>query len=170
MSSPRVFIVDVDGVMTTGQFLYSSRGKAFKIFGPDDSEALSLLRRHLEVRFVSSDKRGFKISRARIVRDMGFQLDLVDTFERSEWIGAKFRLEEVVYMGDGIFDHLVMEKVLYAIAPQNGDALAKLTADYVTERAGGDRAVSEACLHISEKFFNSDRNGTLDSNNLRSSK
>ena len=29
----KVFILDVDGVMTTGQFLYSEAGKQMKIFG-----------------------------------------------------------------------------------------------------------------------------------------
>ena len=28
---PRVFILDVDGVMTTGQFLYTAEGKAMKV-------------------------------------------------------------------------------------------------------------------------------------------
>ena len=31
-------IIDIDGVMTTGQFLYSEKGKAFKVFGPHDSD------------------------------------------------------------------------------------------------------------------------------------
>ena len=30
---PKIFLLDVDGVMTNGQFLYSSKGKSFKIFG-----------------------------------------------------------------------------------------------------------------------------------------
>ena len=41
---PKIFLLDVDGVMTNGQFLYSSKGKSFKIFGPDDHDGLSLLK------------------------------------------------------------------------------------------------------------------------------
>jgi len=44
MCKPTCFILDVDGVMTTGHFFYSAKGKAMKIFGPDDNDGLSLLK------------------------------------------------------------------------------------------------------------------------------
>jgi 3-deoxy-D-manno-octulosonate 8-phosphate phosphatase (KDO 8-P phosphatase) len=147
------FILDVDGVMTTGQFLYTADGKAMKVFGPDDNDGLSLLRPYIEVRFVTGDQKGYAISSKRIVDDMKFPLDLVSTIRRVEWIEERYPLQEVIYMGDGLFDHYVMRKVGYAIAPANADALAKAQADYVTTRMGGDRAVAEACLHVLEKFF-----------------
>lgn len=147
------FILDVDGVLTTGQFLYTAEGKAMKVFGPDDNDALALLVPHLEVRFISGDKKGFPISRRRIVDDMHFPLDLVSTVHRAQWIAERYPLDRVIYMGDGIFDHHVMGKVGYAIAPSNADRTCKALADYVTERAGGDRAVAEACLHVLGKFF-----------------
>jgi 3-deoxy-D-manno-octulosonate 8-phosphate phosphatase (KDO 8-P phosphatase) len=150
---PTCFILDVDGVMTTGHFLYSAEGKMMKIFGPDDNDGLSLLNGNLEIRFITGDKKGLPISRKRIVDDMKFPLDVVSTIRRVDWIGERYPLDEVIYMGDGIFDHYVMRDVAYAISPANGDRLAKQYADFVTERSGGDRAVAEACLHIMEKFF-----------------
>lgn len=150
---PKCFILDVDGVLTTGHFIYTEDGKKMKIFGPDDNDALSLLRGNLEIRFVTGDKKGFSISKKRIVDDMGYQLDLVSTIERVEWIEARYALEDVIYMGDGIFDHYVMGKVGYSIAPKNADILAKSSSNFVTERSGGDRAVAEASLHILSKFF-----------------
>lgn len=57
-----VLILDVDGVMTTGHFIYSETGKFLKIFGPDDNDALGLLNPHIEIRFVTGDKKGFAIS------------------------------------------------------------------------------------------------------------
>lgn len=47
---PRVFILDVDGVLTTGQFFYSTEGKVYKVFGPDDNDALSLLSKFIDIR------------------------------------------------------------------------------------------------------------------------
>jgi len=84
---------------------------------------------------------------------MKFQLDLVSTIHRVEWIKERYNLAEVIYMGDGIFDHYVMQRVGYSIAPANADKLTASQANYVTKRSGGDRAVAEACLHILEKFF-----------------
>jgi len=149
----RVFLLDVDGVMTTGQFFYTDEGKTMKVFGADDNDALSLLKSHLEIRFITGDKKGFPISKRRIVEDMGYPLDIVSTIKRIDWIQNLYPVKDVIYMGDGIFDHYVMKEVGYAIAPANADKLAKQHAHYVTERSGGDRAVAEACLHIMEKFF-----------------
>ncbi len=149
----KVFILDTDGVITTGQFFYTAEGKAMKVFGPDDNDALSLLKPYLETRFVTGDKKGYPISKKRISDDMKFQLDLVSTIHRVEWIKKRYNLAEVIYMGDGIFDHYVMQRVGYSIAPANADKLTASQANYVTKRSGGDRAVAEACLHILEEFF-----------------
>ena len=149
----KFFILDVDGVLTTGHFLYSEKGKLMKIFGPDDNDGLSLLKPYLRIRFVTGDRKGFSISQKRIVDDMGFELDLVSTIRRIDWIKELYNPEEVIYMGDGIFDHYVMSEVGYSIAPANADSNAKRAADFVTERKGGDRAVAEASIHILEKFF-----------------
>ena len=150
---PLVFILDVDGVMTTGQFLYTAEGKAMKVFGADDNDALALLNRFIEIRFVTGDRKGLPISMKRIVDDMHFALDLVSTFHRIDWIAERYDPGRVIYMGDGIFDHYVMKHVAYAIAPANADKNAKQHAHFITERTGGDRSVAEACLHIMDRFF-----------------
>lgn len=163
---PRVFIIDVDGVMTTGQFFYSESGKQMKVFGPDDNDGLRLLNPHIEIRFVTGDRKGFSISNKRIKEDMNFNLDLVSTIKRIDWIKERYSPENVIYMGDGIFDHYVMKEVGYSIAPANSDRLAKEYADFVTERSGGDRAVAEACLFILDKFFASYDSDTIPSEQL----
>jgi 3-deoxy-D-manno-octulosonate 8-phosphate phosphatase (KDO 8-P phosphatase) len=151
--APTAFVVDVDGVMTDGTFWYSEDGKVLKRFGPDDSDALAMLRDHLTIEFVSADYRGFAISRRRIVDDMGYPLHEVPSRERLHWIAQRHGLDNVVYMGDGIFDPPILRGVAYGIAPADGDPEALAAADYVTQRPGGRRAVAEACLHLLERFF-----------------
>jgi len=150
---PEVFILDVDGVMTDGKFWYTKEGKVMKMFGPDDHDGLSLLKPYLEIRFVTGDHNGFSIAQKRISEDMKFPLDLVSTIKRVEWIKERYSLDKVIYMGDGIFDHYVFREIAYAIAPANADTYAQKTSHFVTHRAGGDRAVAEASLHILERFF-----------------
>ena len=65
----------------------------------------------------------------------------------------RYDLNKTIYIGDGIFDYLVMKKVKYSICPSNSDMLCKKYSNFVTKRSGGDRAVSEACRHILKKFF-----------------
>jgi len=150
---PKVFICDVDGVMTDGGFYYTTEGKIMKKFGGDDHDGLSLLKPHIDIRFVTGDKRGLDISKARIVTDMKMPLDLVSTIERLAWISQSYNSADVIYMGDGIFDHYVMRGVGYSIAPANGHPFARAAADFVTTASGAHGAVAEAALHILEKFF-----------------
>ena len=108
---------------------------------------------YLKILFFSGDRKGFPITKKRIVDDMKFDLHLVSTIKRIDWIKKHFSPETVIYMGDGIFDKYVFESVGYSIATANSDFSAKKAASFVTKRGGGERAVSEACLHILEKFF-----------------
>lgn len=150
---PLALLIDVDGVMTDGKFYYSEAGKVMKAFGPDDHDAISLLRPYLDIHFLTGDKRGLSISQARIELDMQMPLHLVSTVRRLEWISERWNPAQVIYIGDGIFDHYVFEKVGYAIAPADADDFAKASADYVTKRQAGQRAVAEACIHLLDKFF-----------------
>jgi len=167
MIKPKVFVLDVDGVMTDGQFHYTTDGKVMKIFGADDNDGLSLLSPYLEIHFVTGDHRGFEISKSRIVDDMKKPLDLVSTIKRIDWIKERWDPKEVIYMGDGIFDHYVFKEVGYAIAPANGDKYVKSVADFVTKRSGANRAVAEASLHILEKFFKPYNPNELTSNQIK---
>ena len=54
-------IIDIDGVMTDGKFYYSVDGKFLKAFGADDHDALSILKKYMNIIFVNGDKKGFNI-------------------------------------------------------------------------------------------------------------
>ena len=58
-TKPEVLIIDVDGVLTTGHFIYSSRGKVMKIFGKDDSDGLNLLKPYLSLKNEQSHANNF---------------------------------------------------------------------------------------------------------------
>ncbi len=167
---PKVFIMDVDGVLTDGTFYYSIEGKVMKKFGADDNDALSLLKPYIKIIFVTGDRRGYDISKKRIVDDMHMTLELVSTIKRIEWIKERYNPKEVVYMGDGIFDHYVMREVGYSIATINSDENAKKYASYITKREGGHRAVAEASLHLLEKFFTPYNPLVLPNDNINTSR
>lgn len=153
MFNPEILIVDVDGVLTPGNFYYSENGKIIKSFGADDSDALKLISDYIKVIFVSGDKRGFSISEKRI-KDMGYNLNFVSTLKRIDWIKERYNPNKVIYIGDGIFDFLVMKEVGYSICIKDGDELALKYANYITSNKGGDRAIAECVRHIFKIFFN----------------
>ena len=151
--NPEILVIDVEGVLTDGTFTYTEEGRAAKVFGPDDHEALALLAPHLELRFVSADEKGFVISKRRVSQDMGHRLDLVPASDRIRWITEQYDASTVIYMGDGIFDAAVFEQVGYSICPADGFPETRDSADFVTQCRGGQRAVAEACIHILERWF-----------------
>jgi 3-deoxy-D-manno-octulosonate 8-phosphate phosphatase (KDO 8-P phosphatase) len=154
MNKPTHLILDVDGVLTTGQFLYSADGgKYAKVFGPHDNDGIKLLKDHLTIQAISADKRGWPITEKRVIQDMGLKLDLVSEPERLDWFLNNTNPETTIYIGDGIYDSIIFENVMYGIAPQNATSIAKAKANFVTESKSGEGAVLDACLHILEKFF-----------------
>jgi 3-deoxy-D-manno-octulosonate 8-phosphate phosphatase (KDO 8-P phosphatase) len=147
------FVLDVDGVLARSEVYYNSDGKAMKVFGPDDHDALNMLRDKMKVEFITSDKRGFAISKKRVVEDMGYDLHLVSNYTRLKWMAEKYKLKNTIYMGDGILDAEIFRQVGYSICPSDGFYLTCQQADFVTNAKGGNRAVAEACVHILNKFF-----------------
>ena len=146
-------VLDVDGVFTTGQFLYTAEGKYAKVFGPHDNDGIKLISQFMHVCAISADRRGFAITKKRIVDDMGLSLEMVSEPERMDWFYKHFDLEETIYVGDGMYDAKVFEYVAYSIAPANAFYIAREKANFVTRSKSGEGAVAEACLHIMEKFF-----------------
>ena len=149
-----LLVLDVDGVMTDGTFLYSDKGKEYKRFGPDDADGLIFIKEFIQICFVTADRKGFGISEKRISKDMGYELNLVESDDRVEWISKRAELEKVIYMGDGFHDHKIFNEVGYAICTNDSLNHIKEASNFVTSCAGANRAVAEACLHIKEKFFN----------------
>ena len=49
-------------------------------------------------------------------------------------VRKKIWFKNCIYMGDGIFDHLIMRKVYYSIAPKNSLEHVLKTASYTTKK------------------------------------
>lgn len=150
---PKIFILDIDGVMTTGQFIYSEEGKKYKIFGAHDSDGLKLLKKKIKILFVTSDTRGFKISYKRITKDLGYKILLLDETIRYEFLKKKFGLKKFIYMGDGYYDARILKDCIYGICPKNARIEAKKNSNYITPSRSGEGAVLDACIKINRKFF-----------------
>ena len=156
MMETLTFVLDVDGVMTTGQFLYSSLGKEYKVFGPHDNDGLQLIKDRLKVQFITADQRGYPITKKRIVEDMNFELTLVSAQRRFEFLNDYYGFDTLIYMGDGYHDAKILKASMFGIAPKNARKEALLAADYVTESKAAEGAVLDAVLKILDKYCTGD--------------
>jgi 3-deoxy-D-manno-octulosonate 8-phosphate phosphatase KdsC-like HAD superfamily phosphatase len=149
------FVLDVDGVLNTGHFIYGVEGKMFKVFGPHDKDGLKLLDPHMKIHFVTADKTGFDITRARIINDWGYSpdnLSLVVEGARLQWLQNNFDVNTTAYMGDGYHDAPLIKVARIGITPCSGRIECKEVADYITVSPAGSGAVLDAALYILSKI------------------
>ena len=150
---PNLFILDIDGVMTTGQFLYSKKGKEYKVFGAHDSDGLKMIKKNIKILFVTSDKGGFKISYQRITKDLGFKIIILDENKRYDYLKKKFGLKNFIYMGDGYYDAKILKECFFGICPKDARIEAKKSSNYITMSKSGEGAVLDACIKIKKKLL-----------------
>ena len=150
------FFLDVDGTLTDGKMIYSKDGKQNKAFGPDDWNALEVIKDFMHLHFISADRKGFEITHRRIEEECGYDLDLVPGAGHQRWEHIKNnrlnKKAQILYMGDGILDWYPLIQANLGITTCDALEPIKKCADFVTTRPGGNRAVAEACLFISEKL------------------
>lgn len=142
------FILGVDGVLTDGSVCYTADGSVMKVFGPHDEDGLKMLPDTINVRFVTTDVRGFSVSKRRI-NDMGY--DVVAVEDQFEYV-KKVGFGNTAYMGAGYHDAPILLACAFGFAPSTARSEAKLVADYVTFHGGGQGAVFDACLYLKRYY------------------
>lgn len=142
----RLFLTDVDGVLTDAGMYYSQGGDELKKFNTRDGKAFELLRlRNVATGLITSEDTSIVTNRAKKLKiDHVFQgaKDKVRVFEqliRSLGIPAS----EVAYVGDDLNDLELLRRVGFSAAP--ADALSKVreAVDFVTRAKGGEGCVRE---------------------------
>jgi 3-deoxy-D-manno-octulosonate 8-phosphate phosphatase (KDO 8-P phosphatase) len=145
LAGVRMFLCDVDGVLTDGMVLMGN-GVESKRFNIVDGLGMRLLQKAgIKVGWVSR-----RPSSATSMRAEDLKIDYLIQIDGSkvEAVGALLdqsgtKWGEVCYVGDDIVDLGVLQRVGVAVGVANAIDEVKAVADYVTERAGGYGAVRE---------------------------
>jgi len=143
----KMIISDVDGVWTDGSIYLNGNGDEFKKFSVLDGAGIAVARMAgLKVALISG-----RFSKATEARALELKIEDVYNGTLNKIIPynalkGKYNLEddEIAFVGDGMIDIPVMEKVAAPIAVSNAYPLVKEIAVYVTETAGGEGAFREA--------------------------
>jgi len=141
----RLFLCDVDGVLTDGSVLVGE-GLEAKLFNIQDGLGLALLRRAgLKVGWISN-----RTSSATATRAMELKVDFLHQDKTSKVAAIEAILKqtgagwgEVCFVGDDIVDLGALKRAGVAVVVANGVAEAKAVAHWVTTAAGGRGAVRE---------------------------
>ncbi|MCW5589165.1 MAG: HAD-IIIA family hydrolase [Legionellales bacterium] len=144
----RLLICDVDGVLTDGKLYYNEHGIAHKAFHVQDGLGLQLCQQHgIDVAIITTCKS--PLTRKRF-SDLGIQhlyMGNRNKFADFQDLLAKTQLsaEQCAYIGDDLLDLKIIKHCGLGITVADGHPLVKEFAHYVTQQAGGNKAVREVC-------------------------
>src|SRR5688572_16306834 len=146
LSSVRLFLCDVDGILTDTSVWMGSQDEV-KRFNIQDGLGLRLIQREgIKVGWVSN-----RPSFATTQRANDLKIDfLVQAYEGNKIASVERILEQtkvgwqdLCYMGDDIVDLGVLKRAGLSVAVPHALPEVKQLSHYVTQRAGGEGAVRE---------------------------
>jgi N-acylneuraminate cytidylyltransferase len=143
----RLFLSDVDGVLTDAGMYYTEKGDELKKFNTYDGMGFQLLQKQgVKVGIITKEDRELNRRRAqKLGLDFHFhgvdqKLKLVEELCDKLEIG----LEDVAYIGDDVNDKELLEAVGIAACPRNAQSIIKRIPGIIQlETLGGSGAVRE---------------------------
>lgn len=153
LAQVRLVALDVDGILTDGMKYYISQEKIIRSFHARDGLGVYLLvKAGIHVTLISNDKDSQIIKRAEDLCIDDVYLGVNNKAETLRTLKLKlgFEREEVLYMGDDLWDVPAFYEAKYAVTVPEAPLLVKKHANWVTENRGGHGAVREVADIILE--------------------
>ena len=161
----KLFITDVDGILTDGSIFLGNDGEEFKAFNSQDGMGIKLAQKEgIEVAIITGRE-------SKIVERRAGELDIEEIYQGIDdklsilkKVVEKYEIdyEQTAYIGDDLNDLPVLKKVGFSLTAANGVDQVKEAVDYVTKRSGGRGAVREA-IDLILDFRTKDSNNGGDS-------
>lgn len=154
----QMVILDVDGVLTSGEIIYSDTGDQIKVFNVKDGIGIRLLKEAgLQVGIITG--RQGKALHHRC-RNLGIELVFDGIFDKTKALAEVTRTtgvaaDAIAYVGDDLPDLPVMKTVGLAVAVADAHELVRNCAHIVTQAPGGRgavREISEAILKAQDRW------------------
>ena len=159
LNSIKAFIFDIDGVLTNGKILITSKGDMYREMDTKDGFAIKY-----------ALNKGFKIAIISGGKDKGLEIRLQDLGVKNIFLGftdkerpfndfiknEDIKPNDILYMGDDIPDIKIMKKVLLATCPNDAVIDVKEISDYVSPKNGGQgcvREIIEQVLRVQNKWI-----------------
>lgn len=144
----RLFVTDVDGVLTDAGMYYGESGDELKKFNTRDAMGLSLLRKKgIKTAIITSEDTRIVARRAEKM-----QIDFLFQGVKDKAVVLKklceatgIPLSETAYIGDDVNDLPAIELAGFTACPADALDAVKEKTDVVLTRRGGDGAVREWC-------------------------
>ncbi|AGB18528.1 acylneuraminate cytidylyltransferase [Thermoanaerobacterium thermosaccharolyticum] len=151
ISKIKLFVLDIDGVMTDAGMYYNLEGEFLKKFNTRDAMGLEILKNNgVEISVITSEISEINISRMnklnikQLYSGKKDKLSVLRSICKQKGLG----LHEVAYIGDDINDIPSLCCSGLSFVPQNSAEEVKKYADIILNHNGGEGAIREACDYI----------------------
>jgi len=142
----KLFLLDVDGVLTDGRIIYDSKGRDMKFFDVHDGMGVYLLKKS-GIKTILITAKGSRAIRPR-AKDMRVEEVFENVSPKTKVLDKilkkyKVKTEEICFVGDDLVDLCLMKRVGFSVAVFNAVPEIKQASHYITLREGGRGAVRE---------------------------
>jgi 3-deoxy-D-manno-octulosonate 8-phosphate phosphatase (KDO 8-P phosphatase) len=142
----KLFITDVDGVLTDGRIVLGNDGEELKFFHVHDGLGIKLAQQAgIKTAIITGRESELVARRAGELEISEVHQNIKDKLEVFANLLAKYDISEenVAYIGDDLNDLPILKKVGLSLTVANGVQAVKDEVDYTTEKEGGQGAVRE---------------------------
>ncbi|MDI9394568.1 MAG: HAD-IIIA family hydrolase [Euryarchaeota archaeon] len=142
----KLFVTDVDGVMTDCGMYYSEKGDELKKFNTRDGMGIQLLReKGIKTAIITKENIKIVENRAKKLKVDEVYLGVIDKLSVFGELRKKYNLDdsEIIYVGDDINDIPILEKAGVSFCPNNAVDEVKDICDYVLSKNGGEGVIRE---------------------------
>ena len=152
------FIFDVDGVLTDGKLLITSKGDMLRVMDAKDGYAMKYaIDKGFKISIISGGKDESIRKRLEKLGIKDIFLDSHNKIESYNELIHKNNLspDDILYMGDDIPDIPVMKVSGVSSCPQDAVYDVKKIADYISHKNGGNgcvREIIEQVLRVQKKW------------------
>lgn len=142
----KLFVFDVDGVLTDGSLLLLSNGEQVRRMNIKDGYALQLaIKEGYDIVVISGASNDAVVQRLNKLGIANVEMGVADKWAVLQKYLQQFNLQpgQVLYMGDDIPDYDVMQKVGLPCCPADAVAEIKSIAAYISPINGGEGCVRD---------------------------
>jgi len=152
-SKIRLFISDVDGVLTDGKITYLETGQELMSFSVLDGLGIRLLMENgVDFAVLTGRSNAATERRAQELGITHVVQGVKDKLKAYQVLKSLYRLEdkEIACIGDDLQDLPILKLAGLSIAVPNSTSQVRDMAHYITKRRGGEGAIREVCELILE--------------------
>lgn len=151
LKTVKLLLLDVDGVLTRGEIIYSDNGEETKIFHVRDGLGIRLLMAAGIGVGIVTGRRSNALSHR--CANLGIELIFDGVDDKAALIDriatvTRTKASEIAFIGDDLPDIALLSRVGTPIAVADAHELVKTKAIYLTRAKGGEGAVREVCEAI----------------------